>query len=217
MGPTKIARWGGPVSWIRWAAFALLVILCWAIAALAFAAYAFLPPGARAHPEMAAIFAQHRLGIYTHIFASLVTLLVGPFQFLEGFRRQWPWVHRMFGWWYTAGVGVGGLAGLYMATIAFGGWTARTGFFALGVCWLATLVVALRAILRRDFVLHRQWMIRNFALTLAAVTLRLQLLVSFLVLKVDFEVSYPIISWVCWVPNLLIAEVWIRVMSRPQA
>ncbi len=41
--------------------------------------------------------------------------------------------------------------------------------------WLYTGAQAYLSIRRRDVVAHRRWMIRNYALTFAAVTLRLEL------------------------------------------
>jgi hypothetical protein len=55
-------------------------------------------------------------------------------------------------------------------------------------------------------------MIRNFALTFAAVTLRLYLPLGFLS-GLRFEDFYPALAWLCWVPNLVIAE-WCLVPSR---
>ena len=50
-------------------------------------------------------------------------------------------------------------------------------------------------------------MIRSYALTLAAVTLRLYIPAA-LISGFSFEAAYPAISWLCWVPNLIVAE-WI--------
>lgn len=47
-------------------------------------------------------------------------------------------------------------------------------------------------------------MTRSFALTLAAVTLRIYL--PLLASQMSFLTAYLIVSWVCWVPNLLAAE-----------
>jgi hypothetical protein len=52
-------------------------------------------------------------------------------------------------------------------------------------------------------------MVRNFALTFAAVTLRLWLPVS-TVSGVAFELAYPVIAWLCWVPNLVAAEFFLE-------
>jgi hypothetical protein len=48
-------------------------------------------------------------------------------------------------------------------------------------------------------------MVRNFALTFAAVTLRLWLPAS-IVSGFPFELAYPVIAWLCWLPNLVAAE-----------
>jgi hypothetical protein len=48
-------------------------------------------------------------------------------------------------------------------------------------------------------------MVRNFSLTFAAVTLRLYIPASVFA-GIDFAVAYPIIAWLCWLPNLLVAE-----------
>ncbi len=59
---------------------------------------------------------------------------------------------------------------------------------------------------------HRQWMIRSYALMLAAVSLRLQLPLAG-IYGIAFVSSYPIIAWSCWVPNLIIAE-WVIARRR---
>ena len=52
-------------------------------------------------------------------------------------------------------------------------------------------------------------MIRSVALILAGVTLRIQLPVS-LIAGIAFDRAYPVITWSCWVPNLLLAEWFLR-------
>jgi hypothetical protein len=56
-------------------------------------------------------------------------------------------------------------------------------------------------------------MIRSFALTFAAVTLRLYLPFP-MIWGFEFIEGYRIIAWLCWVPNLLIAELWIHNRTR---
>jgi hypothetical protein len=57
-------------------------------------------------------------------------------------------------------------------------------------------------------------MIRSYALTFAAVMLRIWMPLSDLV-GIPFESAYPIAVWLAWVPNLLVAEVWL-VPRTPQ-
>ena len=52
-------------------------------------------------------------------------------------------------------------------------------------------------------------MIRSWSLTFAAVTLRIYIPVS-VVLGIRFELAYPAIAWLAWVPNLLVAELYLR-------
>ena len=58
-----------------------------------------------------------------------------------------------------------------------------------------------------------QPLIRNFSLTLAAVTLRLQLPLYIGAFGLDFESAYQVVSWTSWVPNLLVAE-WFFLRGR---
>lgn len=191
----------------------MLYFLALGVAGYAVVSYGFFPLGSRVHPDMKAVFEAHSIGIYTHIFASIVALVLGPFQFSRALRQKYTVVHRWSGRIYLlAGVLVGGAAGLYMAQFAYGGVVSRAGFTLLALGWLATGVMAYLAIRRRDVLNHRRWMIRNYALTFAAVTLRIYLGLFFAA-GVKFEDFYPLVAWLCWVPNLLLAE-WLLKPAR---
>lgn len=189
-------------------AFACMHVFAVLIAAYAILAYGFRPLGEFVGPEMRANFQAHQLGIYTHVFAATIALLLGPFQFIERLRRKRPRLHRISGRIYLGvGVGFGGLAGLYMASFAYGGPVAKLGFAGLASAWLYTGWQAYRAIRRGDVATHRRWIVRNFALTLAAVSLRILLPLSG-ISGIPFATAYPAVAWLCWIPNLLLAE-WI--------
>ena len=148
--------------------------------------------------------------IVGHVAGGAVALLVGPTQFIPAFRRKRSLAfHRWAGRVYLVGVAVGGFFGLWMAFLAYGGVVARAGFFGLSLAWLVSGVIAYRLILNRNLDLHRQWMIRNYALTFAAVTLRLWIGVA-LASGIEFDDAYPIIAWLAWVPNLLVVEWWLK-------
>jgi hypothetical protein len=70
----------------------------------------------------------------------------------------------------------------------------------------------------RRFDEHRRWMIRSFALTFAAVTLRIYMPLSGL-MHLDMDQAYRAIAWLAWVPNLILAELYLRrsASSRLQA
>lgn len=191
---------------MRLSGFIVLVILSLGVAAYAVIVYGFLPLGVALHPDMRATYEAHRAGIYLHVFAATAALLLGPLQFSTGLRARHPVLHRWCGRFYLGmGVLVGGLAGLYMALHAFGGVGARLGFACLALVWLYTGLRAFLAIRARDIAAHRRWMVRNFALAFAAVTLRLWLPAAMLS-GAPFELAYAVIAWLCWLPNLLVAE-----------
>ena len=184
--------------------FALLV------AAYAVVAYAVWPLGTMVAPEMAAAHRAHPVLVYGHVFAAALALALGPFQFSTRLRNARPQLHRWIGRTYLGlGVLLGGVFGLLLSRYAFGGPVAQIGFALLAIAWLYTGLRGWLAIRGRDVATHRQWMLRNQALTLAAVTLRLYLPVA-LVARWPFEPAYMAIAWLCWVPNLLIAEWWLR-------
>ena len=56
-------------------------------------------------------------------------------------------------------------------------------------------------------------MTRNFALTLAGVALRLWM-PGLLAGGVPFDAAYPAVAWLCWVPNLVVAEAVVRAARR---
>jgi len=184
----------------------LLYFLTIGVAGYGLFVYGFQPLGSLVHPDMRANFLANPIGIYTHIFASIVALTLGPFQFSTRLRQKYTNVHRWFGRIYLAvGVLVGGLSGLYMSQFAYGGLIAKLGFGTLAVLWLYTGLRAYLSIRQRAIDEHRKWMVRNFSLTFAAVMLRLYLPFS-MVAGIDFALAYTIIAWLCWAPNLVFAE-----------
>jgi len=155
-------------------------------------------------PQQRAVYLAQTTGIIGHIVGGIVALGLGPFQFLRGLRTRQPALHRWIGRFYLLGILLGGVAGLYMATFAYTGPVAGFGFGALALLWLITGAFAYHSIRHGDVNRHRRWMIRNFALTFAAVTLRLQL--PLLTPMFGFELGYMIVAWSAWMPNLLVVE-----------
>jgi uncharacterized membrane protein len=155
-------------------------------------------------------FARYIFPLRLHIAGGIGALLAGPWQFSIRLRTRALNVHRWIGRFYLLSVGLGSIAGLAMATVSSEGLPTHLGFGFLALLWFFTGLQAYRAIRRREIELHRQWMIRNFALSLAAVTLRNELPLMLFALRWSFHLSYTIVSWLCWVPNLLVAEWMVR-------
>jgi uncharacterized membrane protein len=142
-----------------------------------------------------------------------VALFVMPFQFWSRLRVRRTAIHRWTGRLYVLAVFLGGVSGLVMATRTITGPASGVGFFILAILWVATTAMALFHARNRNITAHKRWMIRSASLTFAAVTLRIMLGLS-QVAGLPFEASYTAIAWLCWVPNLIAAEWWLR-SSRP--
>ena len=156
-------------------------------------------------PPLKPNFMDHPIGFYVHIAAASTALFIGPWQFFARLRLAAPRVHRALGKVYVAACFVGGTAALTIAPESNGGWVAASGFGCLAVLWLWTTGMAVVAVRAGRIADHRRWMRRSFALTLAGVTLRLYLPLAFIGLA-PFSTVYAGIAWLCWVPNLLLAD-----------
>lgn len=165
-------------------------------------------------PEQKLVYMAHTVGILAHVAGSIVALVLGPWQFIGRWRTgRWLVIHRWLGRIYLGGVVLGGLAGLYMAQLAHGGWITTLGFTFLALSWLATAAMAYTRIRQKDISAHQRWMIRNYALTFAAVTLRLHLPLLTGLFGLEFLTAYRTVAWLSWIPNLLIVE-WFLYRAR---
>ena len=148
------------------------------------------------------------------VVALCTAIVIGAFQVNSRLRARFLPVHRWLGRIYVVAATVGGIAGLILATRSFGGLVTHFGFGLMAICWFGTTLNAYRHIRRGDVINHRAWMLRSYALTLAAVTLRIYLPLS-QVAGIGFESAYQVISWLCWVPNLLVVE-WFILSRSPR-
>jgi len=149
--------------------------------------------------------------LYIHIVFSVIALVIGPFTLFSKFREKNINRHRMLGKIYLIGILFGSVSGLYLALFATGGLVPQFGFGFLSIFWMITAFQALSKIKHRKIYEHQKWMIRNYSLTFAAVTLRIWLVLFTVLFGFEnFNLSYVIIAWLCWVPNLIVAELLIH-------
>jgi len=151
---------------------------------------------------------------YAHTLGGAFAAFIGPFQFLGSLRRRMPRVHVWLGRTYLICVFCSALAGLYLSPGSAARNTFGIAFICLALAWLYTGAQAYLTIRRRQVDAHRKWMIRNYALTYAAVTLRVEMPLFILGFGFSPGTALDIVGWFCWVPNLLIVEWWMRRKQR---
>jgi uncharacterized membrane protein len=154
--------------------------------------------------------------LWVHAGLAATALITGPWQFIPKLRARRPQVHRWTGRVYIFCCLVGGVAGLLLASGSTAGPIARAGFGLLAVVWLGVNANGLRLAMSGRYAEHRQWMIRSFALTFGAVTLRVYMPAA-QVAGLDPLTAYRAIAWLAWVPNLMLAELYIRGLPRRPA
>lgn len=105
-------------------------------------------------------------------------------------------------------------SGIVIGYHALGGTVSAVAFIVLGLLWFAFTLLALMNARRRKWVLHRNFMIRSYALSLSAVSLRLFKLVIVAIWAPAPMDVYLVVAWLGWVINALVAEVIIKVKAR---
>jgi len=145
-----------------------------------------------------------------HLLGGLVAIVIGPFQFWSRIRNNYPKIHRISGRIYLISIAVGALGGMAMALTSSRGMAYGTGLFTLALAWLTTSGMAFAAIRKRNFIQHKQWMIRSYVVTFAFVSFRIVA-----DLMRHYGIGDPLdvvamMSWACWAVPLLVTELVIQ-------
>lgn len=208
---TVLAAWLVPA--------ALLVLSAIPLAAGAFR-LSELAGGAEITPANARFFASP-LPVVLHIVGASVFAILGAFQFVPGFRRRRPGWHRAAGRLLVPCGLLVGLSALWM-TLFYphpdGDGELLYAFRLLfGSAMVISIVLGFTAIRRRDVTRHRAWMLRGYAIGLAAGTQALILLAGELIAGPPSELSRALLMGAAWVINLAVVEWAIRKRPAPRA
>lgn len=145
-----------------------------------------------------------RIGFYTHIILGGIALSIGWAQFSKKIRNRNPKLHRAIGKVYVVAVLLSGTAGIGIGFYATGGLIPALGFISLGLLWLYTTIMAYIHIKKGRILSHQKCMMYSYAACFAAVTLRIWLPLLIFTFG-SFTIAYPIVAWLSWVPNLVVA------------
>lgn len=172
--------------------------------------------GAELTPENAR-FLTAPIPVLLHIGPAIVFSLLGAFQFSAAFRRRHPRWHRAAGRVLLPAGLLVAVSGLWM-TVTYP-WPAGDGVgvfverLVFGSLMLVSMLLGVRALLRRRFEEHGHWMIRAYAVGMGAGTQVLTHLPWFLFVDMrPGETPRAIMMGLAWVVNLAVAE-W--VIRRP--
>lgn len=185
---------------------ALLYLLCWPVLRDSVSRLSFL---VQPHGELAFVdlrYAEHPWSTAVHLVAGILFFLVGPLQFSPGLRRRWPGLHRSLGKLFIASGFVSSLGVMHMVIVfpALGGFLTQGVTYAICLSMVAAMILAYRAIRRREVMLHMRWMRLAFALGLTVSTARIYITLADTVFSVPFEQSFTIASALGLATNLAV-------------
>ncbi len=149
----------------------------------------------------------YKIAFFTHVYTAMFVLPAGLTQFSAYVRKNYNELHRITGWIYAFTVVIlAGPSGFYMGVYANGGMISQIAFCILALLWIFFTAMAIVRAKQNNFKSHREYLIRSFALTLSAITLRAwKYILVFLFEPRPMDV-YQLVAWLGWIPNLIIAE-----------
>jgi uncharacterized membrane protein len=166
-------------------------------------------------------FASNGALTFAHILPGLIYLVLGPFQFVRTLRARRPKLHRVMGRVTLVAAVATGVTALAMTSrMAIGGVVERAATVTFAVLFLFALGRAFAAIRRGDVAVHREWMIRAFAIGLAVATVR-PIVGAFFATRALTHLTPPdffgIAFWLGFLLHAGAAEWWIRATRAPCA
>lgn len=160
-----------------------------------------------------------------HTASGIIFAVLGPLQFIGPLRRKFPKVHRISGRIFLPVAILNGIAAFVMS-LTFPMWGSTTNMLlslAFSSLMVFCFVYAFYLVMQRQFALHREWMMRGFALGLSVAIFRIALndILPALGFE-DFNQRWDIVVLTSFPLFLLAAEVWIwatrpvrRVLNKP--
>jgi hypothetical protein len=144
---------------------------------------------------------------YSHIFIGGLVLIAGFIQFNRNIRIKFSLVHRRCGYLYVFGIlFLAAPGGMVMSFFINRGPMVLLSFITQCSLWIYFTAGAFRKITQRKVGEHEEWMMRSFALTLAAITLRIYIFVGSFYFDLNQPTAYAVLAWSSWVPNILFTE-----------
>jgi uncharacterized membrane protein YozB (DUF420 family) len=153
---------------------------------------------------------------YLHVYTAIIALLAGFTQFNQILLKNYPEIHKKIGKIYVFTVLLfASPSGLFIGFYANGGMYSQISFVTLASLWFYFTLKGFLCIKNKNIQAHKVFMLRSFALTFSAITLRLwKVILVYLFHPSPMDV-YQIIAWLGWLPNLLIIEYYIYKKNKP--
>jgi len=158
-------------------------------------------------------FGKYRVITWLHVVPGGIFLLLAPIQFLPPVRNRFLGFHRWLGRILLVAALASGGAGLFFGFFfPLGGFNESIPIAIFGGLLFFSAIRAYIAIRNGQVRIHREWMIRAFAVALAISTVRV-VIMAFDIARIGVDeprAMFVISIWSGWLITLAIAEFWIR-------
>jgi uncharacterized membrane protein len=165
-------------------------------------------------------FLRYPMVVALHVVLGGVYLALAPFQFVRRIRSRHLAYHRRVGRLLVAVGLIVGITALFMGfVIPKGGWPERVVIGLFGTVFLIALIKGFLHVRAGRVSLHREWMIRAFAIGLAIATARLIFFPALIVTGTGptdglFGTLLAVSLAVAFVLNASVAEAWVRATRK---
>ncbi len=157
----------------------------------------------------------YQIAFFSHVFTSIFVLLSGIPQFSETIRNRYPKIHQVLGKIYVFLIlFVASPSGLIMGFHGNGGTLSIIAFIFQAVLWFVFTLMAFEYAKQRKWQKHKDFMLRSFALTLSAITLRLLKWIIVSTLAPPPMDTYRFVSWAGWAVNLILVEIYLQIRNN---
>ena len=154
---------------------------------------------------------HYKIAFFAHVYSSILIIILGLTQFSKTIRKQFNYIHKLSGKLYiTLILLIASPSGFIMAFYANGGLIGKVSFILLSILWFVFTLKGYLYIKKGNYKKHKDFMVRSYALTLSAISLRFFKYGIVTVLEMPPMDTYKIVSVLGWVINLVIAEMIIR-------
>lgn len=156
-----------------------------------------------------------KAAFYIHVFSSSLCLLAGLTQFSGTILKYFSKAHKWIGKIYVYNIlMINFPTGMILAFYANGLWPTKLAFVILDLLWFWFTLKSILDIKLGNIQGHKNNIMRSFALTFSAITLRIWNEVLSATTNIDTLSMYQINSWLGFLPNLIVVELYIRLASH---
>lgn len=157
----------------------------------------------------------YRFAFFSHVYSSIWVIILGSLQFSETVRKKFSQLHRFNGKIYIFFIlCISSPSGLVMSFYANGGMVSQISFSVLSILWFVFTWKAFLYVKKQNWIKHKEYMLRSYALTLSAISLRLfkwGIVTFFSLPPMD---TYRIVGILGWTFNLALIELYIYTSKR---